>query len=271
MEKIKQALQKARAGKEKDQAVHAVTEPASGARTTTENIERITYSQTRVQQVDERVLRKNRILGYCGNDEADTAFRMLRTQVFQKLIANDWNSLAVTSPGPGQGKTLTAINLALSLAREVNYTVLLVDFDLKRPGIHKQLGLQADAGISDFILHDKPLNQILVNPGIERLVILPGREALSNSSEMLKSRKMVQLVEELKSRYPSRIIVFDLPPLLSTDDALSFSPYVESFLLVIEEGETQQEEIEHSLSLLSGSNVMGTVLNKSRETQKAGY
>jgi len=204
-------------------------------------------------------------------DGADAAYRMLRTRVFQKLMANDWNSLAITSPGDNHGKTLTALNLAISLAREVNYTVLLVDFDLKQPGIHKYLGLQPQFGISDFILHDTPLNRILINPGIERLVLLPGRESLVNSSEMLKSRKMVQLVNELKSRYPSRIIIFDLPPLLETDDALAFSPYVETILLVIEEGRTTQEEIEQSMSLLRETNLMGTVLNKSREVQKSNY
>jgi len=270
MEKIKQALERARGEQGNSNSVHDVP-PRVETVAVAADIDRIRYSQTRVEEMNPVVLRRNRIIGFSGDDGADAAYRMLRTRVFQKLMANDWNSLAITSPGDNHGKTLTALNLAISLAREVNYTVLLVDFDLKQPGIHKYLGLQPQFGISDFILHDTPLNRILINPGIERLVLLPGRESLVNSSEMLKSRKMVQLVNELKSRYPSRIIIFDLPPLLETDDALAFSPYVETILLVIEEGRTTQEEIEQSMSLLRETNLMGTVLNKSREVQKSNY
>lgn len=274
MEKIKQALEMAR--KERlqqkafDKSIQTVQELKKD-RPKSKNVDEIVYSKTKVHSLDKDTLKRNRVLVDAENDEADTAYRMLRTQVLQKLVANEWNSLAVTSPGVDQGKTLTALNLAISLAREVNYTVLLVDFDLRRPGVHKCLDIKPQAGISDFLIHDTPLDQILVNPGIDRLVLLPGREALSNSSEMLKSKKVLQLVDELKSRYPSRLIIFDLPPILATDDALAFSPFVESIILVIEEGKTKQEEIEHSMKLLKETNFLGTVLNKSKERQQSPY
>ena len=277
MEKIKQALEMARKEQEglaKDQSpADAVSVDNEQPKVGVSNNEpdQIQYSETRILKPNLNLLANNRILTHQADEGVDSAYRMLRTQVLQRLVANDWNSLAVTSPGPDQGKTLTAINLAISLAREVNYTVLLVDFDLKKPSIHKALGIKPEAGISDFLIHDKPMSEILINPGIDRLVVLPGRESITNSSEMLKSRKMLQLVNELKNRYPSRLIVFDLPPLLATDDALAFSPYVESTLLVVEEAKTTSEEITQSMALLKDQSLLGTVLNKSREETVQGY
>ncbi len=261
MEKIKQALQRAREAQQDTATARTDAAPRPGAPVE----QRITYSQTRVARIKPSVLRKHRALTGDDNDAALAAFRMLRTQVLQRLQANQWNALAITSPGPGQGKTLTAVNLALSLAREVNYTVLLVDLDMRHPGVHKNFGLQPEYGIADYILHDRPLSEILINPDIERLVILPCKEALPNSSETLSSPKMVQLVDELKNRYPSRLVLFDLPPILSADDALAFSPYVDASLLIIEEGKTTREELEHAVGLLQGTQLLGTVLNKSHE------
>jgi protein-tyrosine kinase len=268
MEKIKAALEKAR---QAQQGVHQEPTIQGNPESRTIDAEPITYSQSQVTPVNEYIAIRNRVIINDNNEQLSSAYKMLRTQVMQKLDENDWNSLAVTSPGPEQGKTLTAINLAISLAKEVNHTVLLVDFDMRRPSVHKTLGLNLTTGISDFLLRDVPLNKILINPGIERLVILPGQESLNNSSEMLKSNKMIELVEEVKSRYPSRIIIFDLPPLLSTDDALAFSPYVDSVLLVIEEGKTKHQDIEYSMDLLKGIKLLGTVLNKSSESPAAPY
>jgi len=263
MEKIKQALERARAAQ---QGVGQGTEPAASAPAAAKPAEQqITYSQTRVAKVKPAVLKRHRALTGDENDTALTAFRMLRTQVLQRLAANQWNSLAITSPGPGQGKTLMAVNLALSLAREVNYTVLLVDLDMRKPSVHKNFGLKPEFGIADYLLHDRPLSEILINPDIERLVILPGKDPLPNSSETLSSPKMVQLVEELKTRYPTRLVLFDLPPILSADDALAFSPYVDATLLVIEEGKTTRDELEHAVDLLQSTHLLGTVLNKSHE------
>jgi capsular exopolysaccharide synthesis family protein len=196
---------------------------------------------------------------------------MLRTQVLQRMNAHQWNALAITSPGSGQGKTLTAINLAISLAREVRHTVLLADFDLRNPSIHKYFDFAPRYGINDYLVYDTPLPEILLNPGIERLVILPGRESLFNSSEMLASPKMTQLVTELKDRYPSRFVLFDLPPLLSADDALAFAPFVDSVLLILEEGKTKRDDVQRAVGLLHHTNIIGTVLNKSEEAIDSYY
>ena len=191
------------------------------------------------------------------------AFKILRTQVMQRLRANDWNVLGVTSPGHGEGKTLTAVNLAVSLAMETTQTVLLVDANLRNPSIHDAFGLQDCPGLADYLLDNQPVEDLLVHPGIGRFVLLPGGRAISNSTEILTSPKMLSLVEEFKHRYPSRIVIFDLPPLLHTADVLAFSPYIDALLLVVEEGKTTTEELQRALLLVKNSRpVLGTVLNK---------
>ncbi len=224
----------------------------------------IVYTQTRTIDVAPDFLREKRIISGAEHNAFTDAYRILRTQVQQRLKEKGWNSIAITSPGNSEGKTLTAINLAISLAMEVKYTVLLVDADLRHPSIHSFFGLETEYGLSEYLTDNKPLAELLIHPSnLPRFVILPGGRSLNNSSEMLNSPKMVHLVEELKTRYPSRIVIFDLPPILSAADALVFSPYIDSAVLVIEEGKTQREDVRQAIDLLQGTNLIGTVLNKS--------
>jgi exopolysaccharide/PEP-CTERM locus tyrosine autokinase len=255
MERIKAALERARQEQSK--------QPAEIALVVTPAADSIVYQQTRTVKLSPRRLRNARAITALDNSAVTDAYRILRTQVLQRMEENHWNTLAITSPGHGEGKTLTAINLAISLAMEVNYTVLLVDADLRHPSIHEALGIPVTAGLSDYLTGNIPLSEILIHPeGLDRLVVLPGNNSLFNSSEMLNSPKMSQLVEEMKNRYPSRMVLFDLPPVLSASDALSFSPYVDAALLVLEEGKTKAPDITRAMELLQGTQVVGTVLNR---------
>jgi len=256
MERIKQALDKARQEREIRQSGNPA--PATATRTGT-----VVYDQTREITLDDKVLRENRILTGLEPGPFTDAYNLLRTQVLQRFKENNWNVLAVTSPGSGAGKTLTAINLAISIAREVDYTVLLVDANLRHPWMLEHFGLEQHRGLSDYLLHDTPIAELLVRPSrVEHLVLLPGGDPLANSAEMLNSPKMAQLVADMKSRYHSRIIIFDLPPVLTSADALAFSPYVDAALLVVEEGVTEKQDLERAVELLSSTNIVGTVLNK---------
>lgn len=228
------------------------------------------YTHTRVVKVDESVLRQNRVLTPNQHDQVASAYKVLRTQVLQRLRSNQWNTIAVTSPRPGEGKTLTAINLAISLAREHNVTVLLVDMDLRRPSIHKYFGYEPPFGFSDYLLHNRPITDMLFNPGIERLVVLPGRDSIDNSSEMLGTSTMLALMHELKRRYMRRVIIFDLPPALYGDDVLAFVPQVDATLLVIAEGKTLRADLERVHQILQGTTLLGTVINQAK-TSVAGY
>lgn len=265
MERIKQALERARAERQGQTVAAVVSEaPVTPAAQETETAQaNVVYSQTRQLEVSATELRENRVVSAFESGAFTDAYKILRTQVLQRLEENDWNVLAVTSPGQGEGKSLTALNLAISMAMEIGHTVLLVDANLRNPSLHNHLGLPGEPGLSDYLLEDTPLSDLFVHPkSIDHLTLLPGGRSLHNSAEMLNSPKMTRLVDELKSRYAGRIVIFDLPPVLDAADAMAFAPYVDATLLVVEDGKTKRKEIEHALDLLSTTNVIGTVLNK---------
>lgn len=222
------------------------------------------YTRTRSLSIPESVLRERRILTGFDSGPFVDAFKILRTQVTHRMRENNWNVIGVTSPGDHEGKTLTAVNLAISLSMDVTQTVLLVDTDLRNPAIDEVFGFDGCRGLADYLLDDIPIEDLLIHPSIGRFVLLPGGRAIRNSAEALTSPKMLALVEELKHRYQSRIIIFDLPPLLHTSDVLAFAPYIDALLLVVEEGMTKAEDLERALSLVKNATpVLGTVLNKS--------
>jgi capsular exopolysaccharide synthesis family protein len=226
----------------------------------------ITYRQTRVVPVKESVLKDNRIISAHQPGRWLESYRMLRTRCLQTMDSLEWNTLAITSTSHGTGNSLTAANLAITISMELNRTVLLVDINFQNPKLHTLFGLHVEAGLSDYLLDDIPLSSILINPGLERLVILPaGKQALLNSTEMLHAPKMQRLVQELKSRYPERIIIFDLPPILDQDDALGFAPHIDCLLLVVDEGETNINDLRQAALLLKDQQVLGTVFNKSTD------
>jgi protein-tyrosine kinase len=226
------------------------------------------YQLTRVMPVDESVLLGNRILDQSSNSTVTDRYNLLRTQILEKTRDNGLNSILVTSVIRGEGKTLTAINLAISIARELNQTVLLVDADLRSPTVHKLLGLEIESGLSDYLLNDVMLSDLLINPGIEKLVILPAGKSIPNSAEILGSPKMRELVQEMKERYRDRYVIFDSPPLLSSPDPLIFSSYVDGILLVVEAGKTSTHQITEAMNLLKEKNIIGTVLNKAAIREK---
>ena len=147
----------------------------------------------------------------------------------------------------------------------------LVDTDFRRPSVYKYFGYEPVSGLTDYILNRLPLSEVLFSPQIDQLVVLPAGTEYPNTAELLRSSEMVELVMELKSRYENRLILFDMPPLLTGDDALAFTPYVDCILLVIEAGKTPPEDVTRSVELLSHTNFLGSVLNKSRGPRSAYY
>jgi len=210
----------------------------------------IAYTRTRVFTPPAEVLERSRILLPGAEGAAAAAFRMLRTQVLQRMDANGWRSLAILSPAAADGKTTTAVNLAVSLGSGRLHTVLLVEFDFHRPTLAARFGLAPEYGVDGF----------------DRLVILPARAALANSSEILAGPRGREVVAELRARYPERIIIFDLPPVLTADDALSFVPLVECGLVVAAEGRTRRNDLVRTIELLNKLPLVGTVLNRATDT-----
>lgn len=229
----------------------------------TSNKDKIHYRRAQYMTLDSISLEQNRIISNLETSPFSEAYQLLRIQVLRRLKENNWNTLAVTSPRAGEGKTLTAINLAISMSREIGYSVILVDLNLSQPRLLKKFGLVDHMGLSHFLTDDIPVEDMLIQFSLyEDLVILPGGKPLDNPTEMLSSPKMTQLVSDLKACHKNCIIIFDMPPVLASAEALSFAPLTESVLLVIEEGVTKKQDLEQSLERLSCTNIVGTILNK---------
>lgn len=255
MDKISRALDLARDG--------------DGARKRTfsfEQRQKVEYTQTETVTVSPEWLRKQHVLSAIDDKALVDAYGLLRTRVLHRMQHENWKTLGVTSADPSVGKTVTAVNLGLSIARKPDSTALVVDADLRRPSVHKLFGIKPTLGIGECLTQKVPLEQVLVNPGIDQFVVLPGRSPLEDSAEYLASPEMRELVRDLRSRYRERVVIFDLPPILVGDDVVGFLPYLDAVMLVIEDGKTRADELSRALSLLEGANVIGTVLNKSLES-----
>jgi protein-tyrosine kinase len=224
--------------------------------------------------LDDEVLEENNILTRVSDPAALRAYKILRTRVLRKLEAQKWQSLAVTGSTTGEGKTLTAINLALALAQDVNTWVFLVDLDLTRPAIANYLGLDSargERGLSDYLTGNATLDNIVYRIEGERLAVIPNFTALPHSSELLTSPRMTELLNALTAESPRRIVIFDMPPVLAADDVLAFAPYVDSHLLVVAEGTTARDSLRSSKEVLSEVNLLGVVLNRSADRGENPY
>jgi protein-tyrosine kinase len=224
----------------------------------------IRYTFTKTMPVDLETMRLSRLIS--GQQEEEGVleeYKHLRTQILSRTKGEQKNTLMITGPLPGEGKTLTAINLAISLAQEVDKTVLLVDADLRYPSVHSYFGLPPGPGLVDYLTNSLPLSELLVHPGgLDKLVILPGGRAVSQAAELLSSPLMADLTQELKHFYPDRYVLFDTPPVLSYADPLAFAPLVDGIILVVEKGRTPREDLLKCVELLKPYPVLGTVLNK---------
>lgn len=276
MERIKQALEKARRrGTEQGpgQASTAVADtavPGGSTAPPTVDVLDVSYRQTRVVELDPNHLERHRIVAFNKHLIHSWVFDLLRTQVLRKMDENGWRTLAITSPTPEAGKTVVAINLAMSIAYQTDKTAMLVDFDLRRPKIASYLGLPAGKSFNEVLDGSAEISEVLVNPGLPRLVLLPTQRPVQHSSEVLSSRKVANLIEEIRARYESRIVIFDLPPVLSADDTIAFLPQIDCVLMVVGNGMSTKSEIEDSLLHLSSANLLGVALNK-EESERSNY
>jgi len=200
---------------------------------------------------------------------AQAAYRMLRTRLMQRMRTNGWKILGVSSIGQNEGKTFTAINLAISIVAEPGQEALLVDMDLRRPSVHACLGIdESDFRGLRFYLEDESqdLGRLLVAPGIERLGALLSANPMDRSSDLLASARGKELFSELRGRLPlNAVVIVDLPPLLIADDALAVAPMLDALLLVVAEGQAERNEVGEASQVLQSFNLIGTVLNKSVE------
>ena len=182
------------------------------------------------------------------------------------------NIIMVTSSVPGEGKSFTSINLAISIAMEMDKTALLVDADVAKPSIGKYLGYRNKKGLVDYLMGDEPaLSDLLLKTDLPKLSILPAGKQHHYSTELLASESMKILLDELATRYHDRVIIFDSPPVLATSEAQVLANQMGQVVVVVEAVKTSQLMLEEALGKIENANIAGLILNKSRVKAGGSY
>jgi len=190
------------------------------------------------------------------------AYRMLRTRLLHRARAGNWTTVAVTSAGPNDGKTLTAINLALSLAREKTRDIVLLDLDMRNPSICRTLGVRPQLDLANYMEVGGDPNDLFMTIGSDNLLIAGSVAPTENASELLGGSAFHDLIDIIKRGTVDPIVLIDLPPVLVTDDALVLAPKSDSLLVVASESRTKRGDLEKALALLSEFPIAGVVLNR---------
>jgi len=203
---------------------------------------------------------------------AARSYRMLRAQLLRRIRGENRRAIGIVSAVDGEGKTLTAVNLALSIAADPNHSAVLLDLDLRRPSIAKLLELPIANGFESWLDGRVAFEQLCYSlAGVERLTIVPTVSPVAGSSEALAQNRTQKLLAAMKLDTSDRILIIDLPPVLLTDDFLTIAPLLDGVLLVAREGVTKREDLERVAELLGSTPLLGTVLNGSTESERRAY
>jgi len=264
MSRIQKALAKAKATASHDRKLSQPRGIASSLRQAVKNTG--IFKALLSTKIDTAAMARYRILPGVDDNKVATAYKMLRTRILQRMRSNNWNSLLVTGPGPNEGKTITAANLAISISKDINQSTILVDLDLPRPSLTEYFGLTVDAGLGEFLKGEANLEDIIYVPdGLERLTMIPNREPIENSSDLIASPRMHELIAWTRDHGDATVTIFDMPPVLATDDVLAFCEYVDTVLLVVSQGMTDRQALAKTVQLLSDYELLGVILNRSSQ------
>jgi len=233
--------------------------------------------RSRIAVIDQEVVKANGIsVGPDDHTSLAEEFRLIKRPMLLKAFGKGPNKvrnghvIMVTSARPGEGKTFCALSLALSIAAERDLTVLLIDADIAKPEVCKRLGIQADRGLTDVLDDDKlDLADVMIRTNQNKLSVVPAGQPKALATELLASERMERLVEDIATRYPDRVIIFDSPPVLASSAPGVLALHVGQVLFVVEAERTPQAAVESALSHLSGCEHIGVVLNKTRDHGKA--
>jgi protein-tyrosine kinase len=261
MERIQAAIQKA-----KEQRGIPVGRSGAGTRSSWDVAPAATSVWETLEsfEPDPDLMAEHRIVTYADSDPSDTVFDMLRTRVLRTMRENRWMVLGITSPSSGCGKSVTALNLAFSLARQADVRTVLVDLDLRRPAIAKTLGLERPQSMASVLQGTRPVTENFVRVG-ENLAIGTNASPVRNSSEILLNPATAQGVASLKATFRPNVLLFDLPPMLVSDDVMAFLPHLDCVLLIAGAEKTRLDEVDACEQDLTGqSNLLGVVLNMCR-------
>jgi protein-tyrosine kinase len=218
-------------------------------------------------------LESTRIVSYNPLHESGRSFDMLRTQVLQAMDDSGWQILAVTSPTAGCGKSVTACNLAMSIARLPERAVLLVDLDLHKPKVAEYLGIKAKDGILSVLEGQTGLSNAIVRATTAQyqMLVLPGQVCKSGSAEWMASQAMTNVLQALKREFRSYVIILDMPPVLVGDDVISILPQIESVLLITSIGTSTLPDIKECYKHIKSTPIVRVVVNKVSDKTESYY
>ncbi|MEL6204801.1 MAG: CpsD/CapB family tyrosine-protein kinase [Pseudomonadota bacterium] len=270
MERLKAALDKARASRARTEAGTSLASARGGGRQRA-NADAVAAAWRELTQmeVDPQRLRWRRLVALSGGTEA-AAFDLLRTKVLQLAAANNWKRIGVTSPLAGSGKTTTSINLAISLARQVDLRVVLMDMDMRRPAVAKAFGRSGTSSVADVLMRHQTFAGNAHRIG-ENLAIAMNHTRLRDPSDLFLRRSTSEVLREIEETYQPDIMLFDLPPALVNDDAQALLDKLDAVIIVAEAGSSTISQIDVcEKELAEQTSILGIVLNKCR-FQSDGY
>lgn len=267
MDRIREAVTKARQERAAVGDLSGAAPVARGARFSqpapraTENFQEV--------QCDFARFGENRIISN-EQDPVLNSYRILRTRVLQKMEDNNWKTLAIVSPGAGAGKSVTAINLAISIGSKQGSRATLVDLDFYRPRIAQYLGIKEPPSVLDFFEGSRSLQEVTLKPDLADVLVLANERVSRRGAELLTSSKADELIARTVNEFDSRAVIFDMSPILGCDDSIAFLPKVDCALLVVASGQTRVPELKEAKRLLKNTNLVGTVLNKAPVSSLVG-
>ena len=188
-------------------------------------------------------------------------FKILRTNLLFPASGKSPRTILITSAVPNEGKSFVAANLAVSVARHVNWNVLLVDCDLRRPSVHRIFGFGQGPGLSDYLSDRMALPNLLLKTSVDHLTILPGGKTPHNPSELLSSERMSALIKEVTARYDDRLIILESPPPKLTAESAALARQVDGILLVVKYASTPREAATELISKLGRDKILGAIVN----------
>jgi len=233
----------------------------------------------RVVSIDLNMLRRRGFALQDGEqNRISQEFRLIKRPLLANALGKgvpqvrNGRRIMVTSAFPGEGKSFNALNLALSIAAERDHKVLLVDADVAKPSIPRELGIEPGPGLMDWLVDDaQDVSRLVLQTNIDKLSILLAGTRHDHATELLASTAMTRLLDQISARYPDRIIVFDSPPLLLTTEARVLASYMGQIVLVVESGSTPRQAVMDALGTIEGCEVVGLILNKAVSSQSSGY
>jgi Mrp family chromosome partitioning ATPase len=269
MERIQAAIQKAKEqrGEAATQGQGLAAGPLAAARQTRNGYAAPpgpAWGELAAFEPDAQLMARNRIVTFADADPAHVTFDMIRTKILRALRQNGWSSIGITSPTSGCGKTTACLNIAFSLAHQPDLKTVLVDLDLRRPAVAGHIGLTRPQSMASVLQGNQPVAENFVRYG-ENLAIGTNTAGMRATSEILLNTATAQGVAAIKSAFQADVILYDLPPMLQSDDVMAFLPHLDCVLLIAAAEKSRLDEVDKCEQDLSEqTHVLGVVLNKCR-------